>query len=374
MKQGAERQLAEKDRRLRQQVEQLTQLAAENERLSALAGSLATMSPRLPAPRLETAPASAEPPAEDVKPPSIIARLLNGGEPPRLTPEQLESYLAENRRTAASLLAAFRATGDANLLREAMEKYPTDPQVAFAAAFQKESSPEDRRRWLETFKQSAPGNALANYLLAAHLFKSGQADEAVRELFAAAGKPQFQDYSSEFVQSDEEVWRSSGYSVAESKTLASMLLVLPHLGQLKGLTQDMVSLADSYRAAGDDASAQAALRLGVNLGERLDGSPGQALITQLVGIAIQGIALRGMDPSGTDGSGRIVQERLDDLARERAAIRGLAAGFDEMQHRVSEQDWISYKDRWRSFGEMEALRWLTSKYGPEKAPTASANP
>jgi hypothetical protein len=45
-----------------------------------------------------------------------------------------------------------------------------------------------------------------------------------------------------------------------------------------------------------------------------------------------------------------------------------------MQHRVSEQDWISYKDRWRSFGEMEALRWLTSKYGPEKAPTASANP
>jgi RNA polymerase sigma factor (sigma-70 family) len=34
-----------------------------------------------------------------------------------------------------------------------------------------------------------------------------------------------------------------------------------------------------------------------------------------------------------------------------------------MQERVSDQDWISYKDRWRSFGEEAALRWMVGKYG-----------
>jgi len=37
----------------------------------------------------------------------------------RLTSEQAQPYLNQNRRTAASLLAAFRATGDEVLLREA---------------------------------------------------------------------------------------------------------------------------------------------------------------------------------------------------------------------------------------------------------------
>ena len=31
-------------------------------------------------------------------------------------------------------------------------------------------------------------------------------------------------------------------------------------------------------------------------------------------------------------------------------------------HLLSDQDWISYKDRWRTFGEEAALRWMVSKY------------
>jgi hypothetical protein len=30
---------------------------------------------------------------------------------------------------------------------------------------------------------------------------------------------------------------------------------------------------------------------------------------------------------------------------------------------MTEQDWISYKDRWRNFGEEAAGRWLINKYG-----------
>jgi hypothetical protein len=143
-----------------------------------------------------------------------------------------------------------------------------------------------------------------------------------------------------------------------------MLLVLPHLIQLKQLSQEMASLANSYRQAGDDASAQAALHMGFSLGQRLDGSPGQALISQLVGIAIQNIALKAMDPNRPFGDGgQTVQNQLDELTRQRAAIRELTSQFDSLQPRMSDQDWISYKDRWRAFGEMAALRWMIDKHG-----------
>jgi RNA polymerase sigma factor (sigma-70 family) len=354
---------ARTDEVLRRQADQLAQLTAENERLSKLLPhAKASRSLRLPAPAVAAAAAPTAETAEDVKSP-LIARMLNGGEPPKLTAEQVESYLKENHRTAASLLAAFRASGDLNLLQEAMEKFPDDPRVAFAAVSRKDASPEEHRRWLDKFKQSAPNNALANYLSALDYFKMGHSDQAVQELIAVSGKSQFQDYAPEFVQNDEELWRASNYSVAESKTLASMLLVLPHLAPLKELTQDMVSLANSYREAGDDASAQAALRIGVNLGERLDSSPAAALVTRLVGIAIESIALRAMDPNSLDaGNGQTAQQRIDDLTRQRADLRELVTGFDAIQQRVSEHDWISYKDRWRSFGEPAAAQWLRNKY------------
>ena len=43
---------------------------------------------------------------------------------PKLTREQVEAYLKTNGRDAASLLAAFRTSGDHALLKEAMEKFP----------------------------------------------------------------------------------------------------------------------------------------------------------------------------------------------------------------------------------------------------------
>ena len=104
-----------------------------------------------------------------------------------MTAGQVEAYLKANGRKASSLLAAYRTSGDPALLKEAMEKYPNDPQVAFEAAFDKDLSPEQQRQWLNTFKQAAPDNALANYLSARDYFKAGQMDQAVQELAAASG-------------------------------------------------------------------------------------------------------------------------------------------------------------------------------------------
>src|SRR6185369_1487841 len=210
-----------------------------------------------------------------------------------------------------------------------------------------------------------PQNALADYLSATDHFKAGRSDQAVQDLIAASGKSQFQDYTLERVQDDEEAYRAAGYSVAEAKAIPATQLLLPQLAQMKELSQNLNELAKSYRQAGDESSAQAVLRMAASLGQRYSiVSPGEPEISQLVGIAMERIALNGMDansPYGNDG--RTVKDRLDQLTQQNAEIRRLAQQTEALQSRMTEQDWISYKDRWRNFGEEAAGRWLINKYG-----------
>jgi RNA polymerase sigma factor (sigma-70 family) len=348
---------------LREQTAQLDALRAENQRLSnGLARNSAA--PRLPTPPVRATVPPTEPASDRLSGTNLIAQILKSDKAPQLTLEQVETYLRENRRSVSSLLAAFRATSDETLLQEAIEKYPNDPQVAFTAAYRQTGG--DRRHWLEVFKSSAPNNALANYLSAGEYFKSGQFDQAVRELTAAGSKPQFTDYTMEFGQNDEEAWRAAGYSVAEAKTIGASSLLLPHLAETKQLTHQIVNLARAYREAGDDTSAQLTLQMGLTLGQQLDQSAGTPLITQLVGRAIEGISLRAMDPNTPyNGGGQTAQERLDELTRQRAGIKELCDQFDLLIPKLSEQDWISYRDRWRVFGEEAALKWMLSKHGQQ---------
>jgi hypothetical protein len=342
--------------------------------------------PRLPAPRMPVTAPSVESTTDDWRSTNLIAqsqanaqqssnliaRLLKG-ESPKLTREQIESYLAGNRRSADSLLAAFRTTRDRTFLQEAMEKFPNDPRVDFDAIFQGQTSsgvplpPEERRQWLDAFKRAAPDNALANYLSAYDYFKSGQTDQAVQELLDASGKPSFQDYSLDFIQNAEEAYRAAGYPDAEAKATAETQLLLPQLNQLRQVGRDLVALANSYRQAGDEASAQAALQMGVTLGQRLevDGSAGQFVINNLVGIAIQRIVLGAMNPTTSlDSAGHTAQDRLNELAQQRQSIQALDTQRDLLPT-MSEQDLISYFDREKAFGEVEALRWLVGKYGQQ---------
>ena len=357
----AEVKLNEENQSLRQQI---AQLQSDNESLSnRVAQGKRLPSPRLPAPRVKATPSPAGASTEDLQSTNLYGRLKDKS--PKLTTDQAEAYLNANRRSAASLLAAFRTTGDPVLLEEAMQKYPNDPQVDFEAAFKKDISPEERGQWLDALKRSAPDNALANYLSALDYFGAGQTDQAVQELIAASGKQQFQDYTQDRIQDDEEAFLSAGYSVAEAKTISSMQLLLPQLAQMKQLVFNMVDLANSYRQAGDDASAQAALQMAANLGQRYANvSAGEPEISQLVGMAVERIALGKMDPNSPyGGNGQTVQDRINQLAQQNAALNELNRQVEPLLPTMSDQDWISYKDRWRVFGEEAAMRWVLSKYG-----------
>src|SRR6185437_16636821 len=136
-------ELREQNQSLRQQIAQLqTDNATLSSRLARADRSLAS---KLPAPTVRSTIPPTGPLAEDLTATNLYARLKEN--PAKLTAGEIASYLNANRRSASSLLAAYRTTGDPKLLEEAMQKYPDDPQVAFEAAFKKDASPEQRRQW-----------------------------------------------------------------------------------------------------------------------------------------------------------------------------------------------------------------------------------
>ena len=330
--------------------------------------------PRLPAPQMPVTAA----PAPEVLPNELehtnaFARLLdNDGKPPELSHAQVEAYVAENRRSAESLLTAFRLTHDRAWLQEAAEKYPHDPRVHYArwssACRDSNSSPEERRQWLEAFKQSAPDNALANYLAAQDCFKVGQADRAVEELIAASSKAKFQSYAAEAVQSLEEAYLSAGYPAVESKAAAAYsdasFQAAPPYSELKRLAESLAELSKGYRLAGDEASSQAVLQMGLQLGQRVEQSAGgSSFVTQNgTGVRIQRILFGSMDVNVPYGeAGQTVQDQLNALTQRGKSWSGLWKQAEPTLRAMSDQDLITYFDRMKTFGEVAALRWLVNR-------------
>src|SRR5262245_1567186 len=151
--------------------------------------------PRLPAPRIrESSQTELETPPQESK----IAKMLKGDGFAEVKLEQLEGYLSSNHRSVASLLAAFRLTGDRELLREAAEKFPADRRVAYESWFRTKDKAE-RQKWLVTWEKYDSNNSLASYLAAANLFKAGDTDAAIQKLEAAMNKTEFTYFPRESV-------------------------------------------------------------------------------------------------------------------------------------------------------------------------------
>ncbi len=294
---------------------------------------------------------------------NLIETMLRGNA--KLSLQQVAPYLEAKQRNAESLLAAWRATGDWGLLREAAEKYPNDPRVGLAAYFglKEGASPEERRSRLDALRQAAPDNALAIYLSAQEYFKAGQTDRALGELAQISSNAKLQDYSGDFAQSAEEAYLAAGFSALEAKTLATFGLQFPHWAEINGLGQSLVNLANRCRQGGDEASAQAALQMGTGLAQQVcEGSEAHTLIQDLVGIAIERRVLGTMDPSSPWGnSGQTVKDRLAELDQRRRSVGELSSEntLTRLQD-LLDSDQIGFFTRMRSSGESEALRWLKS--------------
>jgi hypothetical protein len=285
---------------------------------------------------------------------------------PKLTTEQIAGYLQANHRNAESLLTALQTTGDHSYLREAMQKFPSDPKVAYEALFFGDLSPQEARQWADAFKQNAPGNSMADYASALNYIKSGQPDLALQDM-TAAGKASWTDYSAQFVLSDEEAYRAAGYSDIDAKFAAQSQLLLPDLGQLKQLGVQLNNLAQSYQQSGNTAAAQNAWQMDIQLGQQLSTTTqAQPLITTLVGYAVENIALSSMDPNAPFGNtGQTVQDQLNQIADQRAYIKSLTSQNEDLINEMSDDDIYSYFQRRQASGEISAIQWAAAKYSPQ---------
>jgi hypothetical protein len=138
------------------------------------------------------------------------------------------------------------------------------------------------------------------------------------------------------------------------------------LAQFRELGQHIGELANLYRQAGDETSAQAALQMGLALAQRISqGSGPEWMIQDLVGIATERRVLEALDPASPyDASGRTVKDRLDELSARRDQIRQLGQRTEAVMQQLSEPELIQFLDRWNTSGELAALRWATNRHGP----------
>lgn len=348
--------------RLQQQNEalqrQLAEMQKANEQLSASRAIMRVVPSRLP-----TAPAAL--PATNSATTNLFTRFKDGA--PWLTPQQLDAFLQANGRRPAALLAAYRTGKDMASLREALAKYPNDPQVAFEAATCPWMTDDEKRPWLKAFEQAAPDNALAYYLSAVDDLKNGRTDDALRELAGVTGK-HFDDYTQTREQDNVDAFISAGYSAAEAQTASSTSLLIPQVTTMKQLGLQLVDLANTYTQAGDPASAQAVLQTALNLGQTIEGTaPTSPTITQLVGFAVEKMALEKMDPSAVIGAnGQTVQDALNRIAQTRQAMKDVDNAAEPLLPNLTDEDMVNYINRRTLFGEIAAMQWVVNKYGQKQ--------
>lgn len=284
---------------------------------------------------------------------SAFVKLASKGEVPKLTREQIDSYLSARSRTAASLLTAFRLSGDEALLREAMEKFPYDPQVLLAS-LRLVVDPAKRLEILESLKRSDPENGIVDCLSARALLDLGKNEEALAALSQSVSKP-IRDYTVLSCQNDEEAYLAAGFSPLEAKMTALFQSTKPLLIQLRNLADGLKKQRESDGAAGDDAAVQSSRDIQLQLAGQLP--QGGFMVDSLVAMVIEKGVLMEMDSP----EARARMEEID-LQRKSMAENSKRITALIETSAVPENDWLLYFDRAKLFGEKAANDWMLEKH------------
>lgn len=130
--------------------------------------------------------------------------------------ETLDRHLAQQQRSAQSLLAAYRISGDIALLREAAGRFPDEPSVQLEMVM-KGDSPAERRKALDALRAAGPENALADCFSALQHLKGDDLESAFKDLTAAAGKPGWNSYDDSKIHGAEVAYLAAGFSPPKPK-------------------------------------------------------------------------------------------------------------------------------------------------------------
>jgi hypothetical protein len=63
------------------------------------------------------------------------------------------------------------------------------------------------------------------------------------------------------------------------------------------------------------------------------------------------------------GDHRQAREKMAAFSKQEIDLKEMYRRVHLNFQRMSEHDWVSYRDRWLMFGEENAARWVINKYG-----------
>jgi hypothetical protein len=287
----------------------------------------------------------------------------------KISREKVEAWLAKHHRNAMSLLAAFRALDDTNYLNEAATNFPGDPHVELSV-LAKNEFPDDRRKWLDLFKNSSPSNSLANYLSAQDYFTNGRTNEAVQEILAVSGKKEFDMFTTENRIDAEDLYSSSGIPAVETATDAMSDMAGENLNELatfKRLTQGIGELEQQYLAGGDSPSAENLAQAGLAFANQMQtGDSGKYLINQLVGTAETSIVLSKLDQNTSYDflNGETPAQVREEMKTAKQANVQLMTQFQAAYLQMTPDEMASYSERSKIYGELPAMQWVVQQHPP----------
>jgi len=291
---------------------------------------------------------------------------MDGAEAVKPVGSLVEQWLAGRNRTAGNLLAAFRVTDDTNYLHAAAAEFPNDPMVQLAI-LSGDFFPNDRRLWLDRFRESTPAKSLANYLSAEDYLKQGRTNDAIAEFLAGSEKAELGGSTLESMIDLESLARAMGMSDLDSAQASISAMsgeLMPQFRNFKVLSQGMKSVSESLVMAGDVSSAQNVAHRGFIVSQQLRHSEsGKLLITQMVADSLEANAIAGLEQDQAYDflDGRSPAELARALRDKKASNQELTRQAMTLLPTLSESEFKAYLDRLKVYGEMPAMRWLVEQ-------------
>jgi hypothetical protein len=292
-----------------------------------------------------------------------LQRLLSG-DPLRgkISRDVLNAFLEDRGRTALSLLVAWQESGNEELLQEAAERHPDDPNVQLAM-LATQLPDEERWQWIARFKASAPENALANYYAAAEFLQKNDLASAIAELRAATTKSGYEDYMIAQLAERNVLFQATGLPETEARVQAMFGVTMPFLSVLNKMRQGLPSEIEARLAGGDVQGAIDLGGMGMTMAAQMrTGSSSHVILNELVSLAIERSMLEAL---GTDAAGTLLgassTDRLAEIKSRGEEIRELTRTIDPAANDISPAQLTQYLQIMLDSGELQALQWLKAQ-------------
>lgn len=293
-----------------------------------------------------------------------ILKAMEAGERISLTKAEIDAYLARHGRDATSLLVASRLADDLALLREAVKADPAEPLGHLELALRSDE-PAEKKAAVEAFRALQPDNPLGNYLGAQSAFAAGNYTKAAQDLLASLDQGALQGHGLRLLDATAAAFVEAGYEPAGALVAGLSASVGANLAQIRlglGLSKDLRGLQDEFVKAADFDAVEPTLRVGLDLGRRLQ-DPKAMVVEQLTGVGIEAGFLRQLDPVTLVDGGLSAGERLGQLEARSAEFRELTDAAVAFSKQATDEDVGRYFEILRRDGELAAVRWAKERVG-----------